>query len=896
MEKIESKKPRLLLKILKWVFLSLFSLIILATVSGLVIINFYGDTIKAVFVRELNTQLRSEVNVRDISFTVFEHFPYATLRFSGVSAKDATDNNRKDTLLKADMLLLNFNVLDLYNKNYKIKRIDIRKGKIHLKIFRDLSDNFHFWKESTGPTNAKIDFRLEKVSLENVKVIYDNYANGQKLNVLARDLQLKGRFRDDHYSLKAIGLMTVGDFRLTEQSFAKGRDVTIDVDMAVDNTRGIYTFQKSRIELGELSFLVKGAFVYSDAEKSLDFSIISQETALKSIVTELPAEWQKYFERYEFNGNIAVTLKVKGHFMGSEAPQVKADFSLTDATIKRKGEDIALERLNIKGVYFYKQQADSARQSFDIKSFSASLKGGVIEGSGSVDGFVKPYIFARLKARFDLADLQAFLYPENIEKLSGKAELEMVFDGQMHNENSFSVEDFLSSEVAGIFKCSGAELKLKGQKTVLEGTSGSFTFNNNDVRADNMQGKISGNDFSLNGAFSNLLPYIFNKNQVLGIKADLTFATLDLASLFEESSGKSDAVMLLKFPGMVQGDLNVSVRKLQFARFKATDVTASLRYGAERLFIRSLSMNAFNGKISAGGSLDASRAKTISCYARMNFANIDISKAFDEMGNFGQQFITNENLKGLGTGNAEVSFLMADNFDINPASILASISLQLSQGELNNYKTIQGLGKFIRVDDLSHIRFSTLQNDILIKEGKITIPHMTVNSDALNFTLAGTHSFDNAMDYKFQVKLSEILWKKARTARKENEEFGIVENEGNKGGRTTLFISLTGTVDKPIFKYDIGSVRKKISSNISIEKKDLRSALQNEFGKTRAGLDSVSLQERDDIKMQESGKFLFEWEGKRMDSIKVLKKKTDKKPAAENPKFKVEWDDEGGKK
>jgi hypothetical protein len=354
--------------------------------------------------------------------------------------------------------------------------------------------------------------------------------------------------------------------------------------------------------------------------------------------------------------------------------------------------------------------------------------------------------------------------------------------------------------------------------------------------------------------------------------------------------------MLLKFPGMVQGDLNVSAGRLHFARFKATDVKASVRYGAGQLFIRNLSLNAFDGKITAGGSIDGSQGKTIACYARLNFLDIDISRAFYEMGNFGQQFITDKNLKGDGTGNAELSFLMGDDFQISPASILASISLSINQGELNNYKTIQGLGKFIRVDDLSHVRFSTLQNDIIIREGKIILPQMTVNSDALNFKISGTHSFNNALDYKFQVKLSDILWKKARTAKKENEEFGIVENDGSKGGRTTLFISLTGTVDKPIFKYDIGSVKKKIGANLAGQKQDLRSALQSEFGRTRAGLDSVTLQEKEDIKQQESGKFLFEWEGKRLDSIKVLKRKADKKPPAENPKFKIEWDEDGGKK
>jgi hypothetical protein len=264
------------------------------------------------------------------------------------------------------------------------------------------------------------------------------------------------------------------------------------------------------------------------------------------------------------------------------------------------------------------------------------------------------------------------------------------------------------------------------------------------------------------------------------------------------------------------------------------------------------------------------------------------------MGNFGQTFLLHDNLKGTGSGNTEFSFLMDPGFNIDPASVLASVSLTLTQGELINYKPIQGLGKFIRVDDLSHVKFSSLQNDIVIRDSKIIIPTMNVNSDAINFNISGTHTFKNDLDYKIQVKLSEILWKKARTAKKENEEFGIIDHEGKSGGGTTLFISMTGTADNPVFKYDIGSVKKKIKTGLTQEKATMKSLLQEEFGKNRAGLDSVTLREREDLKKQESGKFLFEWEGQRLDSSNVKAKKptSQNNKNTEQQKFKIEWDGE----
>ncbi|MEI6576623.1 MAG: AsmA-like C-terminal region-containing protein [Bacteroidota bacterium] len=898
MENNESKKPTVLLKTLKWFFLSVLSLIVLASATGFIIVNYYGDTIKNVFIHELNTQLRSEIYAKDISFTVFEHFPYASLKFSGISAKDATDLKQKDTLLKAESLLLNFNVLDLYKQNYKITRIDIRKGFLHLKIYQDLSDNFHFWKDTPRQAGSKIDFRLENVSLVNMRIIYDNHANKQNLNILAREVALKGRFRDQSYQLRVNGIVVVKEFLLTDESLAKGKEVKLDLEMAADNERGLYTFQKGNLELGKLSFKTQGTILANDKDKQLDFSLLSKETDLQSLILELPASWQKYFENYDFKGDIAFHMTLKGAFMGKGIPRIQADFSLANASAKRKKEEISLEGIKLQGIYIYEQKGDSGLNLIDLKSFNARLKGGEITGSARIEGFVKPLIHTKFKASVELADLHQFLYPENIEKLTGKVDLQLQFAGRLKSNNTFSVSDFLDSEVAGILKCSGTEFKLKGQNTTLEKTSGTFTFNNNDVRAEDMKGSVSGNTFTLNGMFSNLLPYIFNKNQVLGIQAELSFSTLDLATLFEHGKSNDKSSLALAFPDMIQGDLSISASHLSFARFKALNVKTTIRYSAQRLFVRTLSMNALAGQISASGSVDASQGKSISCYGKLNFTNIDIMRTFYEMGNFGQDYIIHDNLKGTGTGNTEFSFLMGPDFHINPASILATTSLAVSNGELNNYKTIQGLGKFIRVDDLSHVRFSSLQNDIVIRDSKIIIPQMNVSSDALNFKISGTHSFNNELNYKFQVKLSDILWKKARAAKKENDEFGIMETDPKSGGGTTLFISLTGTVEKPLFKYDIGSVSKKVKTNLSAEKQNLGSALKAEFGKNRAGLDSLTLIEREDLKKQENGKFLFEWEGKRVDSSSVKSRKAESptKKTAEKAQFKVDWDEEPAKK
>ena len=88
---------------------------------------------------------------------------------------------------------------------------------------------------------------------------------------------------------------------------------------------------------------------------------------------------------------------------------------------------------------------------------------------------------------------------------------------------------------------------------------------------------------------------------------------------------------------------------------------------------------------------------------------------------------------------------------------------------------------------------------------------------------------------------------------KENKEFGVVEDD--KEGKTSLFISMTGTVDDPIIKYDKQGAKQNLKENIVQEKQTLRQILREEFGLFKK--DTVVNKKE---KPKEEGKFIIKWE------------------------------------
>jgi hypothetical protein len=164
---------------------------------------------------------------------------------------------------------------------------------------------------------------------------------------------------------------------------------------------------------------------------------------------------------------------------------------------------------------------------------------------------------------------------------------------------------------------------------------------------------------------------------------------------------------------------------------------------------------------------------------------------------------------------------------------------------------------------LRDIRFQTMHNQIDIANEVIYIPVMEIKSSALDLQLMGTHTFDNELEYHFTIALADLMAAKFKRFNKgyDNQaEFGPVEDDGR--GRTKVYVSLTGTVENPIVKYDKRAMREKISNDMKAQKAELKQVFKQEFNLYRSDTIKRAQQTKDKemIKKQEQGKFVIEWD------------------------------------
>ena len=177
LEPIENtKKTFSTWRFIKRLFLTIFISSISIIGISVLLVYIYEDDVKNLIIKELNKHLKTEVHIdpKNIDLTILKSFPHCAIEFKDFTALDSKEFNSNDTLLYAKRLALAFNIKDLFNKNYTIKRILLEDANCHLKVNKTGNANYLVWKSDSSSVekNDSLKFALERITLSNIKLTY----------------------------------------------------------------------------------------------------------------------------------------------------------------------------------------------------------------------------------------------------------------------------------------------------------------------------------------------------------------------------------------------------------------------------------------------------------------------------------------------------------------------------------------------------------------------------------------------------------------------------------------------------------------------------------------------------------------------------------------------------
>jgi hypothetical protein len=292
-------------------------------------------------------------------------------------------------------------------------------------------------------------------------------------------------------------------------------------------------------------------------------------------------------------------------------------------------------------------------------------------------------------------------------------------------------------------------------------------------------------------------------------------------------------------------EVKLEVDDFHYDDIRATAVSGSFRLLNQTFVCQRLHFVTMDGEVVLNGDVAIEQNGAMRSNLYVDARNVDISDMFLQCRNFGQDDITDEHLHGRMRSVFHLRNYISPGGDIVADSTYLLGDVQVTQGKLLNYSPLYDLSRFIRLSDLRDIHFSELNNTIEIRNQTIYIPTMYIESSAVNMELSGTHTFDNVIDYRIKVNLMNVLADKFKLSLLKSDEY-----ERNAKGGINLYLTMTGTVNDPVIRYDKVAVKNQIVQDIKQEQEELREVLKHEFSRKEEIKESTDF-ETDDAVLEE---------------------------------------------
>jgi len=862
-------------------------IIIIIIASGLILGNVYKDEIRNYVISEINKEIEVKVSIRSADFSVLKKFPFVSIVLTDVVAFSGKDIIRSeftgmpyDTLLTASRIYMQFNIIDLLRKDYRLRKVHAVNGKVIILVDSKGGVNYRVLKPTkkgseTGNLTFSLDgVKMSKFSWQFLNIAKDIYSEGE-----VKELALKGRFSQHSFSLNTLSSFYISSFKREGIEYAS--NLNLGTRLILDVRDSLFTISRGDLSINDLRFKTSGS-VSTGTNTILDINIAGESMNIKSLLSALPFNTDQ-IKKYSPSGNVDVLAKITGAISSTNVPAIRAAFKFSDGKVFLPDQGKSITGITINGTYSNGSRRNASSSRLNLSEYSVNYGINNLKGSLSIDNFIKPFLSASLSGTILAKDLSDLVKIDGMDLYEGFIYPNLSLNLSFDSFETVKMENISGEGITGNLGFKNISGKIPYPDLPLELLEGNIKMEGETWLTDLIL-KIGKNSFSAELVVNHFWEYFINHTNSLGVSGDISSGYLNIPDFLVTSTSSESTNF--KMPDSIYLKLHCNVDSFVYGKFFARDFETWFNYKPDLLTVSSADMNTMNGKISGTGAVIEDNSGQMLFRASGELRKIDIFKLFNTFNNFGQDFIVDKNLRGTVSGNLVLSAQISPQLEFLTENLTAESDFVIEDGELINFEPANELSAFVELSELQHIRFSTLENTVLIKDEKVYIPQMDINSSAFNIAISGTHGFDNYFDYKLRLNLNEILAAKVKRVKKENEEFGVVEDDG--AGRTNIYLSVIGTPDDFKIRYDKKEAVNKIKSDLQEEKKLLKTILKEELGLFKKdSLDKVNMNSN-----EQNDQFILDWEDEKDVPEEPVKRQKEKKLKKKEPALEITWDED----
>jgi hypothetical protein len=743
-------------RVFRIVFFSTIGVVFLLTLMGLI----FQDRIINAAMDNIRRNIRSRITIGDASFSLIKDFPYASVRLYNVSILSTKDIARRDfrqivkpdTLLKARTLNIKLNVIDLINAKITLKQIDIRDGELNILIDKKGNNNYQILKKSKDDEKTQVLLKINEIKIQRTKLRYINLNKQIALVNSINSLKSKGRFGLEDFDIKSKADVLVNQLAFGPISYVSNRQFELAGKIKSSSYKS-FSFTDFILKYKNNTLNVDGGFS-TENKLFVDASVIGTDLVLKEM-NELIPKISDNLKKVNVEGKVNISAKARGFWDSRHSPFIYGEFDVKGG----KSElltDKSITSVNMKGT-FSNGKGNTNKAFVNLDSFKIYTNFGDFEGKITLTNFNKPLISLSSNFNLFISQLNDAYHIDSTKQIDGTILGNITANGIV-DFDSLSALKLIRLVSNGNFKLSEITFPINGNRYSI--SKGEISFIPTLTKA-NINFTSSSANGHIVASISNLYDGLLSEKP---ISAEITANTKEinfdnlLALNFKKRKDSKQKEL-----NLVNLTLNVKSKSAILRGIKMENIEAMIQKEGPTIAFSQLKANAFGGKISMVGKIEPTPKKTIGVDMYAQVDSINIESLFSSFNNFGQKILTNNSIRGTASGDIAFRGQHFQGGVLDPKSIDCVANININNGQLIKFEPAYKLSKFIALKELENIRFSTIKNQITIKNGMINIPAMYIASSAVNLGLIGTHSFDGNYSYRVKLALKDVLFKKARS-------------------------------------------------------------------------------------------------------------------------------------
>ncbi len=812
-------------KLFKRFFIVIGIIIGLFLLTAILVPIFFKDKIMAVVKKELNEQLNAKTDFKDVSLSLFHHFPQLSVSIEDLSIV-GIESFKNDTLLSAKSVDVSLDLMKAINGTYDILNIGLVTPRIHALVHSDGKANWDITKPAPPTTTTApskpFAMKLRKYSIENAFIEYNDEQG--KMHVIIEKLDHKGSgdFSCDAFTLAtttSIDAMTFIDGNITYLYKVK---TSADLDLQVDNKTSKYTFNTDKIQMNGLKLSTKGFVQMPDTNNMMmDIQFSTPSNDFKDILSLVPGIYQSNFKDIKTTGKLTLAGFVKGTYNKKQMPAYQLNLGIQDGSFQypslpQKVSDIQVKLAvnNPDGITDHtvvnleKCHLVLGTQPFDLRMLMKTPVS-------------NQWVDATAKGTIDLSQMQKFMQMEAGTKMTGVIAADVSVKGSIAAAQKKQFDQLYAAGTIGINNLNYASKDYPDGVAI---ASLLLTFNPKNVTVSNLKGTYMQTNFSGDGSINNLLGYYLH-NEALSGAFNFNADKVDVNKFMGPPSPtpaakETPSTQAFLVPANLDVELHVNVGTVKYDNILLTGVQGALIIRNEIVSLKNLTGKALDGTLNIDGLYSTkSDKKNPDIAFDYDVTNVDVQKTYTTIDMVKKMMPAGKYVNGKVTSNLSMTGKIGPDMSPVMNTLSGKGTLMLLSGVLSNFPVTDQLADKLHLTQFKSISLKDMKLFFSFANGRMTVePYKTKIGD-IDAEIAGSHGFDQTINYGVNLSVPRTALGSAGTSMVNNlvsqaASKGVNVNPGDK---ISLAVKITGTTTSPKIETDLKNVVGDAVSNVKAE-------------------------------------------------------------------------------